>query len=677
METVILELNQRFSEYSSEGEYRIQLSQPTIVNPGDQLAFRMASLDTDKTEADTIVIDADTQLTMTYSIYDFDFDLRDKAVDDQSAPWAGDASGGDAGGNQPSFDYYAAYTENQTEELYQIYANIVGFIPPLSYQQGGGSYIVGGGGSFDNTDPVNNLVIVFSYMDPSGNVQYLRTTGDNTKQRPPSNSGTLYQVDDSSQRGGSQLQLYVDNPPDYDSIQRAGPDYGPIVFRKGTLTVASTEGAWPGAYLSPSNKKLVFPTGAQWPGGAGTTAGFTGEFKFTPTNFTFQFETANAGKINRSLDTRLFNLTLPAGRYDPNSMAVLMTQLLSDAKGLVASNPAADDVYAPSNPLLMLTTDPINEDLVFRRVDFSAGTTQVTFSNQNTYRYYNIDAGQIEPYYCGSSVVSVEYGKAGNVFQLSYNHMPLNNPSRPGEQDIGVYYYYRNNNVRYKVARVASGIVIHDLQPASFWQGQLGLREKLIVPLLNDSQGYQYYTAESLQGKLTEGFQSLSTFLLPATETGTNTYNNFRKLSPSPPANNPTYIDCTGLSKAIIGETVNLNTSGSFYLIEVLNVFRRTGAYLDANENRISIAAIVSTAYSEANVVTAFADSGIPYIHSGEPYLITDAVVRILDPVTKEPVRNLGPNNTIWIEINKAVQREIPTQPPTQAEERGGEKAKM
>jgi hypothetical protein len=598
-------------------------------------------------------------------------------VDDQSAPWAGDASGGDAGGNAPSFDYYAAYTENQTEELYQIYANVVGFIPtPTTGNQGGGSYIVGGGGDFDQIDPDNNLVIVFSYMDPSGNVQYLRTTGDTTMLRPPnpSNPGTFYQAIP----GGGQLQLYMDNPPYYDAIQRAGPDQGPLVYRKGTLSVASTEGAWPGAYLSPSNKKLVFPAGAQWPGGGGATVGYTGEFKYNPTDFTFEYTTQTFGKISRSLDVRLFNVTLPAGRYDPNSMAVLMTQLLSDANGLVPSNPAADDIYAPKNPLLMLTTDPINEDLVFRRVDFSGGTTQVTFSNQNTYRYYNIGTGQIEPYYCGSSVVSVEYGKAGNVFQLSYNHMPLSNPARPGEQDIGVYHYYRAGNVRYKVVRAASGVVIHDLQPASFWQNQLGLRNKLIVPLLNDTSGNQYYTADSLKGKLTEGFQSLSTFLLPPSESGTNTYPNFRKLSPSPPNANPVYIDCTGLSKAIIGETVNLNTSGSFYLIEVLNVFRRTGAYLDSNENRISVAAVVSTAYSQNNVVTAFADSGIPYIHNGEPYLITDAVVRILDPITKEPVKNLGPNNCVWIEVNKMLQTgAVPTEPPTQAQERGGEKAKM
>ena len=673
METVILELNQRFSEYSSDGEYRIQFSQPTIVNPGDQLAFRMASLDTDKTEADTIVIDSDTQLTITYSIYDYDFDLRDKSVDDLSAPWAGDASGGDPGGNAPSFDYYAAYNEIQLDQLNTITANIVGFIqPPPPGGSSGGSYLVGGGGLGDDIDPDNNFVAVFTYIDPAGEVQYVRTTGTLVKK-----DGNYYTAPTPTDTGypWGQFDVYLNNPPYYDPMERAGPDNGPIIYRRGTFTIASIEGAWPGNYKSASDKTNTFPSGSQWPGGGGKSVAYDGQYKYNTSQFTFSYDTTPQGKTNRSLDVGVLDVTLPAGRYDPKSMAVEMTQLLSNANGLVVSSQAGDDVYAPQNPLLILTTDPVKEDLVWRRVDFSGGTTHVTFNNQNTYKYYS--GGVIQPYYCGSSVISLEYGEAGSVFQLSYNHMPLSNPSRPGEQDIGVYYHYRGGNVRYKVAKAASGVVFHDLQPESFWQGQLGLRNKLLVPLLNDASGYQYYTAESMQGKITEGFQSLSTFLLPATETGTNTYNNFRKFSPDPPANNPTYIDCTGLSKAIIGETVNLNTSGSFYLIEVLNVFRRTGAYIDTDENRISIAAIVSTAYSQDNVVSAFADSGIPYIHAGEPYLITDAIVRILDPVTKEPVRNLGPNNTIWIEINKMVQRatEVPTEPPTQAEERGGAKS--
>lgn len=677
-ESVILELNQRFAEWSKEGEYKITFAQPTVINEGDTLSFRMASLDVDKSQANDIVIEEDTQLTMIYSYFDVDYDLRDKSVDDQSAPWAGNP-GTAPDTNQPTFDFYAAYNERELEEMYNIYVNINGFIPtPSTGNQGGGSYIVGTGGDYSDIDPAHNLVITFSYIDPSGNLQYLQTSGDFVEERPPnpSNPGTFYQAPSSGAALG-QFPLYVNDPPWFDSIQRAGPDNGPIVFRKGTFQVASTGGAWPGAYKSQSDKTLVFPNGSMRPGLGGATTGYAGEYPYTPDEFSFVYTTQSIGKANRALDVNVQNIILPAGRYDPSSLATKMTQLLSNSNGLVPSNPSADDIFAPNNPLLGLTTDPIHTDLVWRRVDFSANTPSVTFNNTNTYRYYNVSEGQIEPYFFGASLVALEYGKAGGIFQVSYMHTPFNDPQKPGEQDIGIFHYYRNGNVRYKVVKSASGVFFHDLQPESFWEGSLGLRSKLIVPLQNDSQGYQYYTPDSIKGKYTEGFQSLSSFLLAPTPSGTN-YPNSRKFNPSPPSQNPVYIDSTGLSLAILGNEPNLNRSGSFYLVEIQDLFRRTGAYIDTEENNLSISAIVSTAYSADNTVTAFQDSGIPYVHRGPSYVISSATVRILDPVTKQPVTNLGLNNTIWIQIEKLLQEEqampVVEQPLTQTEQRGREK---
>jgi hypothetical protein len=372
------------------------------------------------------------------------------------------------------------------------------------------------------------------------------------------------------------------------------------------------------------------------PGLGGATTGYSGEYPYTPDEFSFVYTTQSVGKASRSLEVEVQNIILPAGRYDPSSLATKMTQLLSNSNGLIPSNPSADDIFAPNNALLGLTTDPIHTDLVWRRLDFSANTTTVTFNNSNTYRYYNISEGQIEPYFFGASLVALEYGKAGNIFQVSYMHTNFNNPERPGEQDLGIFHYYRNGNVRYKVVKSASGVFFHDLQPESFWEGSLGLRSKLIVPLQNDSQGYQFYTPDSIKGKYTEGFQSLSSFLFAPTPDGTN-YPNSRKFNPSPPSQNPVYVDCTGLSLAILGNEPNLNRSGSFYLVEIQDLFRRTGSYIDTEENNLSISAIVSTAYAQDNTVTAFADSGIPYIHRGPSYVISSATVRILDPVTITP----------------------------------------
>ena len=93
METVIVELNQRSAEYSKPGEYRVQLAQPIIINEGDQLSFRMASIDTLKTSADTVIINNDVNLTAVFSYYDVDYSLTDKSAYTKDAPWAGDGCG--------------------------------------------------------------------------------------------------------------------------------------------------------------------------------------------------------------------------------------------------------------------------------------------------------------------------------------------------------------------------------------------------------------------------------------------------------------------------------------------------------------------------------------------------------------------------------------------------------
>jgi hypothetical protein len=311
--------------------------------------------------------------------------------------------------------------------------------------------------------------------------------------------------------------------------------------------------------------------------------------------------------------------------------------------------------------------------MVFRRVDTSSNVNNVQFNNTNTYAYWDTVDNEPNAYFIGASTFAIEYGQAGGVFQVSYMHTPLSNPARPQEQDLGVFHYTNAAGLQFNVVKAAGGVAIHDLQPASFWQTTLGLRDKLIVPLQTDLSGVQYYNRQALLNSTTEGFQGLGSFLLPAQEISTNVYNDPRKVAPIPPAGNPVYIDVTGQSKAIIGESPQEDVQEGFYLIEVLNFFRRTGGYIDAQENRINISAICSTQYLNANTVTGFSDSGIPYIHRGEPYLISDAFVRILDPITKQPATGLGQNTCIFLQVDKMLQTQLPTpkQPPQQDEHAG------
>lgn len=675
-ETIILELNQRNSQYTRTGEYRCQLAQPIIVNEGDQLSFRQASLDTLKTTSDTLVVNEDTTLSAMFSYYDVDYSITDKARYDLTAAWQGDGSG------NPTFDYFAAYNDVGTVQLTTVTAQILGYKPPVRYDgfnwnvdytYPGGSFLVGTFGNGAQVDPRVQFTVTFSYIDVNNTLQFLKCSA-NTSQILPSDPGDPWDGPNYGTLSPQQLNQQYGGFFELKQLDGSSLTGLNIVYKLGTFKLAGITGYWPGQYLNNdgNNVESFGPAGSNAPQGSFDTpdlgSPYDTAYAVLPTQFRFVETTSSVGTTGLSLDLQNVSVVLKAGKYDPNSLAVKLTQLFSEAGGLINYN--NQDIFQPVNPLLTRTDGPYSSSMKFRRMNIPSDTANITFTNSDTYSYYDW-AGDKEPipYFIGASTFAVEYGPAGPVYQLSFAHTPFSNPSRAGEQDLGVFHYTDSaGKLQYNVVKSATGVAFHDLQPESFWQQTLGLRNKLIVPLLVDNSGIQYYDSLSLKNNITEGFHGLGTFLLPVAEpTGTNPWADPRKVTPIPPAANPEYINVTGQSKAIIGDSPQEGQT-PFYLIEVLNVFRRTGAYLDDEENRINVCAIASTQYLNANTVTVFSDGGIPYIHRGEPYLISEATVRILDPITKQPATGLGPNSCVFLQIDRIVDGQmVQANPPQQA----------
>lgn len=638
----VIELNQNNASWSRPGEFECTLAQPITINEGDSLAFRQASLDSNITDQDTILLVRDEVLTATFSYYEVNYNGTDKL------------SVGDNGGQvvEADYDYYAAYNDITTVTVTGIDLEIVGYTPgdpnPSSGDPIPGSYIVGEGSVGSTVDPFVNFNASFTYVDPSGNVQSVKFTGSNTE----------FIVDQGE-------DFYYTDSPNGTLVLKVTP----FTMRSGTLQFASVTGNWAGAKLSPSNKVTTFNYGSMVPRNGYNEAEYDVYYPYEMGDFTlgavtYALSTASTGFV---LDVRTVNVTLPAGRYDPQSLAVQITQLFSSAAGIKPST-SGDQIYAPVNPFLIRTDDPQNSNMFFNRVPLTRVQGGIIFQDGDTYEYRTAGSAVIPAYYIGATEFSLEYDVGGGqVFQLSYCHMPMTDPARPGEQDIALYSLGApGGTLSFKAVTSASGIVFHDLQPASFWQDKLGLREKLIVPLMSDINGLQYYTRPSLLRSITFGFQGLSSFLLPPTETGTNTYPDFRKMSPLKPVADPLYLNVTGQSRAIIGDTITVNTTGGYFLIECLNAFRSTGGYIDTTENRRYISAVVSTQMDNNNVITGYSDSDTAgYVHRGASYLISSVVIRILDPLSKLPVLTLGPNNCIWLQVQKLpeVQSQTVTHP--------------
>lgn len=622
--TIILEANRNNACWTAPGAqanafYRVQISDGTVVTDGDTIYARMASLESQEAGTDTVIISDDTTISMLYSIYDVDYSTDLKRQSQTKAnPWA-----------TATFDYYAAYNDLQLERVDSVVVNIIGYVepdfrPPPYSRNTGGSFVI------DQSTGIGSAADWFQvrcrYLDANAEIQSLTLTATNATKSDPLGwqaTGPTMTI-----TAGLGIQCVKD------SFQVTG--YG---------------GNWVDYTIAPNYGSCP----------AGTVPPSSGTQPVNNTEFSSTVNTTPVSTGGPQLDIQHTSVLLRKGAYDKKALAVYITQLFNSSNGLLPASTGVNQTYAPNNQFLQRTDSEGNTDLIFRRLDFTAGETAIQFTDANSYAYS--DGTNPEAVFVGATQFAIDYGSAGNVFSLNYAHMPMVNEDDYGTQNVLITWTgtVATNDLRYYQINQASGIVIHDLQPVSFWRDQIGLYDQLIVPLSTDGNGIKYYLKADMEPKITYGFASLDQFILkpPAHTAGAN----FRQMVPIPPTpsgGSNLYIDVTGQTRAILGSNT-ANAVGGYYLIEVLGLPGKTGSYKDDEGSNPKLQMIASKQYSSQNVVTVYADSGIPYKYKGSPAVITELTVRILNP-DKTVCTDLGANNTVWIQIDK----EGPVQPLSQ-----------
>ena len=90
--------------------------------------------------------------------------------------------------------------------------------------------------------------------------------------------------------------------------------------------------------------------------------------------------------------------------------------------------------------------------------------------------------------------------------------------------------------------------------------------------------------------------------------------------------------------------------SAGHYLIEITAY---PSIYLDDNAKR-EIKSIVSTYYvSGGSFVSGVFSDSYSYYHTGSPLTISNLKIRLLDPVSMKEIANLGPNSSVYLQINR------------------------
>ncbi len=553
----ILECNQNNADHVfHNGKYVSAFATGIPFYTGDTISARLCSIDSQKSDTNTIIIATDLTASIIFSYYDCDYTFEANKNTLSGAAWTG-----------PTLQYYAGYGQIQLEQLNTCRIDL----PPVQ-----STYTV---------------KVWFSWIDANGNLQ----------------------ADDVNNKFGySYFGIGVYDPPYYnDQFVDCSPVIGtPTIYREGTLQLLKIElnnvTADPRLY-DPANNNVA-------PVGAPIT----------------------------NLYLQKLNILIPAGRYDPTEIAQIITQQISNPDGVLPVPNGVNQIYVPSNPCLLNIQEPAGQDMVWVPVT----NTPPTFDD-TCYKY--VAAGGTFPYiFVGADLMAIQYGVTGQVFQWSYGYTPFYNPATLNSKNVVCYVTGTpaGGSLRYTLLTTASGITIHDLQPASFWQS-LGLydlaNQPMITPLLYTAGGTAYFTYNSWN--VPEEGTSLNFF--------TPSYN---RNPPVPQAGVPTYYETDAINNySLLGNELVSNQSGGYYLIQgAINC--GTTDYYDNTGIYNNIVAAVSTQYNTANTITGFGDSAIPFQNKGAPFIISSIAIDILDPLTKQTAAQLGNNNTIIFQINRAPQ---------------------
>jgi hypothetical protein len=701
--TTVLELSQRDADVVHQnvnGDYTVHFAEPINLKPGDSMNMRMASIDSQKATSSSIVIPSGEggsglPISLSFSYYDTNYELVTPDHPDASAtpspvdPTLQKNKFGVTPSQkyEPDYEFYSTFIEPTLSQLDSFKLNYQGTCPfhPVNHEA-------------DQGEVTQQIVVficypIFSWIDENG----VQQTNTNALGIKDANPGSFSQVA-TNKKGFMSLgaQTTMDNfaymgvnvfdrskQPLADSFNwgkftsETCIPYGEITTAVNKVVIDSTNGWYYGGNQA-NSKKIIFKNNSlkligvnsicigEGALAGGISNGFT-LFQTTANgkSFTAWSPPDNAESITpvdvtagkKELLVQTAGTVIPPGRYDRETLAQLITEGFTEV-GLTTEKQLSGDPVFGANTTLQrrIDSEAMNGSLQRRMPDITDASTsefRIVCDSTNSYQYNNT-----VPVTIGAREFAIEYGQVGETYQITKMHQSVNSGlhSERQQEQIATFFTPAGGGQPFKYNEVltATGIFIHDMNPRSFWQDQLGLYDKVIIPTITDPSGTQYVNRHDIADRFTSETAQIQAFSIE-NQRGT------------PAPTSTVYFNTTSLpTKSIIGDAPKTNEgTGTYYLIEITGLNTAQSNFIDNESNRGFISAIVSKQYDNNDSVTAFQDSAIPYVHRGVPVQIASARVRILDPTTKEVVTTLGEQNSIFLQINSGVEN-IPVQSQNQ-----------
>ena len=286
---------------------------------------------------------------------------------------------------------------------------------------------------------------------------------------------------------------------------------------------------------------------------------------------------------------------------------------------------------------------------------------EIYYSGEDGLNFYNYTAGE---FLSGASNVGLQFNPGLNKFVISIMNNPMYVSGAVAVKSMEI-----GNSGNYFIANKNAGIAFCDLQPPSVWFKKFGFSSDILIK--------PNYTFHSTIGTLTdieiprfsgEGFQMTTEPFNPPILDGVNTTGSFKGLDIVINKTNQGGGDPYGQQmlqvKDISASTITQNQiyaetslqqqkyTYGYYMLEVDFGISQylTGKNTYANK----IQSIISRFYSNDSYTSAYSEGSIPYIHRGQTIKLNKFKIRILKD-TGELADDIGPNNTIFMELNRTV----------------------
>ena len=454
--TTILELSQRDADVVHQdnngqprnGDYTCQFSETVTMKEGDQLNLRMASIDSQRATTESVVIpEGGLPISMQFSYYDMNYQIVTPAHDHTlNTPSPVDPAQqkvefGTRGTTNvafaPDFEFYVSYQEPGAQRLESFTMKGLAAIP---YPPKGSTFA---------GPPFGDAVIcapLFSWSDAE--------TGELRQNTGAFGIGNANVGSDGYPSGAGNATYSLGGKPAPDPYQYIGAN---VIEGPGSKpyqdAVASIECKPHGALNSTQLKQLTKPKG--FPYGKGSTslpidfktgslrligvigmslAEFTIGTRFAETHYALYNQSGTKNFIETSsvntpianpagtknLLTRTAGMTIPAGRYDRQTLAQVITQGFSEVGITTQKQPGGAAVFG-ANTNLQLRMDSSDAQLVlFTKIADNTSDT-MEFNGTTSYQYATNATTTI-----GARIFAMEYGNIGNAYQISNLHQSLN-----------------------------------------------------------------------------------------------------------------------------------------------------------------------------------------------------------------------------------------------------------